>query len=207
MGDQVSVFVYASDPVSEAGLVSQLRGRSELILLTGGDMDRAQVALVAADVVDEQTIMTVRGIQRHGCPRVVLVLGALDETSLLAAVEAGACGMLRRSEASPERLVGAISSAARGDGTLPPDLLGRLLEQVGRIQRDAPTGARLFRALDGREVEVLRLLAEGYDTAEVALTLSFSERTVKNVLYAVTSRLQLRNRTHAVAYAVREGLI
>ena len=170
-------------------------------------MDRAQVALVAADVVDEQTIMTVRGIQRHGCPRVVLVLGALDETSLLAAVEAGACGMLRRSEASPERLVGAISSAARGDGTLPPDLLGRLLEQVGRIQRDAPTGARLFRALDGREVEVLRLLAEGYDTAEVALTLSFSERTVKNVLYAVTSRLQLRNRTHAVAYAVREGLI
>jgi DNA-binding NarL/FixJ family response regulator len=207
VADHIPVFVYANDPVSEAGLVSQLRGRSELVLLTGGDMDRAAVALVAADTVDDQTIMTVRGIQRHGCPRVVLVLGILDETSLLSAVEAGACGMIRRCEASPERLVGAISSAARGDGTLPPDLLGRLLEQVGRMQRDAPTGARLFRTLNEREVEVLRLLAEGYDTAEVASTLSFSERTVKNVLYAVTSRLQLRNRTHAVAYAVREGFI
>ncbi|WP_383826475.1 response regulator transcription factor [Streptomyces sp. NPDC058486] len=57
------------------------------------------------------------------------------------------------------------------------------------------------------EVDVLRLVAEGYDTADIAAKLSYSERTIKNVLHAVITRLQLRNRSHAVAYAMRQGLI
>ena len=48
---------------------------------------------------------------------------------------------------------------------------------------------------------------EGLDTSEIAVSLSYSERTIKNVLHEVTSRLQLRNRSHAVAYALRNGLI
>jgi DNA-binding NarL/FixJ family response regulator len=56
-------------------------------------------------------------------------------------------------------------------------------------------------------VEVLRLLADGLDTSEIAHKLAYSERTVKNVVHDVTTRLQLRNRSHAVAYALREGLI
>jgi DNA-binding NarL/FixJ family response regulator len=54
---------------------------------------------------------------------------------------------------------------------------------------------------------VLRLLADGHDTAEVGRQLYYSERTVKNIVHDVTSRLDLRNRTHAVAYALRQGLI
>ncbi|MET0864190.1 MAG: helix-turn-helix transcriptional regulator, partial [Nakamurella sp.] len=54
---------------------------------------------------------------------------------------------------------------------------------------------------------VLKLVAGGHDTAEIASLLSYSQRTVKNILHDVTTRLQLRNRSHAVAYAVREGLI
>ena len=64
-----------------------------------------------------------------------------------------------------------------------------------------------FAGLTEREVGVLRLLAEGLDTAEVGRRLFFSERTVKNVIHDITSRLDLRNRTHAVAYAIRQGLI
>lgn len=52
-----------------------------------------------------------------------------------------------------------------------------------------------------------RLVAEGYDTADIAAKLSYSERTTKNVLHEVTTRLQLRNRSHAAAYAMRRGLI
>jgi DNA-binding NarL/FixJ family response regulator len=59
----------------------------------------------------------------------------------------------------------------------------------------------------GRELDVLRLLSEGWDTAEIAEKLAYSERTVKNVIHDITTRLQLRNRSHAVAYAVRQGLI
>ena len=65
----------------------------------------------------------------------------------------------------------------------------------------------MFTGLAPREVEVLRLLADGLDTSEIAHQLAYSERTVKNVVHDVTTRLQLRNRSHAVAYALREGLI
>ena len=54
---------------------------------------------------------------------------------------------------------------------------------------------------------MLRLVADGHDTAEIATELSYSQRTVKNILHDLTTRLQLKNRSHAVAYAVREGLI
>jgi DNA-binding NarL/FixJ family response regulator len=126
----------------------------------------------------------------------------------VAGVEAGACGLLRRVDAVPERLVEAIQSAAAGDGTVPSDLLGRLLEHVGRLQRQvlAPNGLTLA-GLTEREIDVLRLVAEGLDTSEIASTLAYSERTIKNVIHDVTARLNLRNRSHAVAYAVRQGLI
>jgi DNA-binding NarL/FixJ family response regulator len=101
-----------------------------------------------------------------------------------------------------------MRSVASGDGLLPPDLLGRLLSQVGHLQRQvlAPRGLT-FSGLTERELGVLRLLADGHDTAEVGKQLFYSERTVKNIVHDLTSRLELRNRTHAVAYAIREGLI
>ncbi|QFU89441.1 LuxR C-terminal-related transcriptional regulator [Amycolatopsis sp. YIM 10] len=61
--------------------------------------------------------------------------------------------------------------------------------------------------LSRREIAVLRLLAEGRATAEIAAELAYAERTVKNIVSGVLARLDLRNRTHAVAYAVRAGLI
>ena len=70
----------------------------------------------------------------------------------------------------------------------------------------APRGLT-FSGLTERETSVLRLLSQGCDTAEVGRRLFYSERTVKNIIHDVTSRLELRNRAHAVAYAIREGLI
>lgn len=58
-----------------------------------------------------------------------------------------------------------------------------------------------------REIEVLRLLADGHDTASIARQLHYCERTVKNVIHDITNRHRLRNRTHAVAYALRHGVI
>jgi DNA-binding NarL/FixJ family response regulator len=87
-------------------------------------------------------------------------------------------------------------------------MLGRLLNQIGRLQRQvlAPRGITVC-GLTGREVDVLRLVADGCETSEIGNQLAYSERTIKNVIHDVTSRLSLRNRTHAVAWAVREGLI
>jgi DNA-binding NarL/FixJ family response regulator len=204
---RVKVHVYATDPVSATGVAGELRQRAE-VLVVEGDSDEAEVAVVVADEVDVATVRTVRAIQRDGSQRVVMVVTRLDDTSVLAAVEAGACGILRRSEAVADRIVEAVLTAARGDGSVPPDLLGRLLDQMSRLQRNvlAPRGLSLSGFTD-REVDVLRLLSEGWDTAQIAGKLAYSERTVKNVIHDITSRLQLRNRSHAVAYAVRQGLI
>jgi DNA-binding NarL/FixJ family response regulator len=204
---RLPVFVYADDPVSQAGISSQLRPRAE-VMIVDDNVDDAAVAVVVADEVNEQVTNVVKAIQRNGCPKVVMVVTRLDDAGLLAAVEAGVSGLLRRHEAQPERLVAAVQAAAAGDGTVPPDLLGRLLDQVGRLQRQVlmPRGLT-FSGLSEREILVLKLVADGLDTTEIADHLCYSERTVKNIIHDVTTRLQLRNRSHAVAYALREGLI
>jgi len=113
-----------------------------------------------------------------------------------------------RDQATSQNLWRAIQAASDGDGSLPPDLLGRLLGQVSRIERHvlSPRGLT-FSGLTEREARVLRLLADGHSTTEVGRRLFMAERTVKNVIHDVTSRFNLTNRTHAVAYALREGLI
>jgi len=209
MAGRITVSVGAQDPISEAGVVSALRPRPEVRVL-GRDEDprEAEVAVVVTDHLDDESLRLVRAVQRGGTGRSVLVAGRLDDKDVVHAVEAGVVGMVRRSDATPERLVAIIRAAADGEGSLPPDLLGRLLDQVGSLQRQVlqPRGIT-FTGLATREVEVLRLIADGLDTAEVARHLAYSERTVKNVLHDITSRLQLRNRVHAVAFALREGLI
>ena len=168
----------------------------------------AAVAVLVADAVDDTATQDLRTLTRDHHPRLMMIVTAVDDAALVAAAEAGASGLLRRGDATPDVLVRTILKVAAGEGEVPPDLLGRLLEQVGRLQRQvlAPRGLT-FSGLTPREAEVVRLVADGLDTREIALRMSYSERTVKNVLHDLTTRLQLRNRTHAVAYAVREGLI
>jgi DNA-binding NarL/FixJ family response regulator len=205
--EQLTVYVHADDPILRAGLASQLRPRPEVKVIDAPEPGRTSVALVVADRVAEPTLRTLRSLQRVGA-RLVLVVAELDDADLVASVEAGVAGVVRRAEASPDRLVNVVQAAAVGDGALPPDLLGRLLNQVGKLQRQVlwPRGLT-FGGLAEREIEVLRLVADGLDTAEIAAKLSYSQRTIKNILHDITSRLHLRNRSHAVAYALRHGLI
>ena len=208
MPDPTRVRVRATDPVSEAGVASQLRVQHDLEVLSSDSPARPDVVVLVADRVDEPTAAGIRATRDAGGPRVVLVVGSVDGVEVLAAVEAGVAAIVRRCEATPDRLSTAIRAAATGDGHLPPDLLGRLLQQVGDAQRKAaaPTGLT-FGGLTQRELTVLRLIADGYSTSEIATRMAYSERTIKNSIHDLVSRFHLRNRTHAVAFAVRQGLI
>jgi len=208
MQQRVSTYVYADDPILQAGVVSQLRLRPEIDIVAAAELSRAEVAVVVADSLDAQTLRVLQALQRAEIEHTVLVTSAVDDTTVVSAAEVGVSGLLRRSDATPEVLVRAIQQVANGDGVLPSDLLGTLLGQVGRLQRQllSPQGLT-FSGLTDRETAVLRLIADGHDTNEIAQELCYSQRTVKNVLHDVTTRLQLRNRSHAVAYAVRAGLI
>ncbi len=205
---RIPVYLYADDPISYAGIAGQLRPRPEVRVVAADELAQAEVAIVVSDAVTDETVRMLRSLKCEGVTNLVIVATQLNDADLLAVVEIGVAGLIRRSEATAERLVSVVTSAAAGDGAVPPDLLGRLLVQVSRVQRQvlAPRGLT-FTGLAEREIQVLRLVADGFDTAEIAGKLSYSQRTVKNVLHDITSRLHLRNRAHAVAYALRHGLI
>ena len=206
VADRVTVFVQSADAVLQAGIAAQLRGRPSIEVT--GDLDEANVAIVVGDELDDDTLRVVRAVTRQGPTRVVVVATRLDDAALLAGVEAGATAFLRRSEATPDRLDQVVRLAAAGDGSVPADLIGHLLGQVSRLQHNVlgPRGLTLS-GFSAREIDVLRLVSEGFDTAEIARRLCYSERTVKGTIHEVTSRFQLKNRAQAVAYAVRQGLI
>ncbi|WP_329143769.1 response regulator transcription factor [Streptomyces sp. NBC_01456] len=203
----IRVVVRAPDPISLAGVTSQLSRHRGVRLTESGDDRPAAVAVVVAATRDDSVIPQLRQLVRIDRTRVVLVADRIREAELLAVIECGVGAILWRHEATPRRLYQAVQAAYRGEGDLPADLLARLLQQVGQLRRSADERPQSPAGLAPREIDVIRLVAEGLDTAEIAGKLSYSERTVKNVLHGMTTRLQLRNRAHAVAYAVREGHI
>lgn len=203
---RVPVAVSASDPISREGAVSQLRRHPGIELRE--ESGPGTVALLVEDAPDEAVLTRLRRIVRSEGARAVLVVGSMRENELLDVVECGVAAIVWRREATAERLAHAVLAASRGDGDLPADLLGRLIHQVGTLHRGTTgrAGAPAL-GLTPREVDVLRLVSEGLDTGEIAGKLSYSERTVKNVMHGLTTRLHLRNRAHAVAFALREGYI
>lgn len=206
--DRIPVLITAEDPISRLGMASQLRELPQIRLLSASDPEEPAVIVVVVNAVTDSEISLLRRYRRNTRARLILVPMEIDDNGVSAAVGCGVVGVVRRNEASAERLTKAIAAAVRGEGSVPPDLLGRLLEQMGRLQREVldPRGLTM-QGLSTREIDVLKLVADGWETREIASKLSYSERTVKNVLHALTTRLRLRNRAHAVAYALRHDLI
>jgi len=206
--DQVRVALQATDALTHAGLAGFLQSRSELTLLRAADRAAAQVLVMACDRLSVEVVALLRrSVTEIGVP-VVLVTNEITETELLTAVECRVVAILPRQAVTAERLVHSVNAAAAGGGVMPPNLVGELLKHIERLQREVLTPQGLNASgLTPREIDVLRLMADGLDTNEIAGELCYSERTVKNVIYGVTHRLKLRNRSHAVAYALRTGMI
>ena len=136
--------------------------------------------------------------------RVLVCTSESSDEVVLATLQAGAVGFLRKDALTPDALSAAVQAAASGSGVVAPDLLGNLIRGVSS---EGANGRPVLARLTEREQQVLALIAQGHPTREVALELSYSERTVKNVLHDVVTKLNARSRSQAVAHAVREGLI
>lgn len=202
----VRVAVQAADPISRAGLTSYLDSCPELVIVPTERL--ADVLVIAPERLSAGALSGMRRLA-EGARRipVVLVIDQVSESGLLAAVECHVVAILPRATTG-EQLLGSVLAAADGGAVMPPQLLGELLKHVERLQREilAPQGLNAA-GLNSREVDVLRLMADGMDTSQIADQLCYSERTVKNVIYGLTTRLNLRSRSHAVAYALRAGVI
>jgi DNA-binding NarL/FixJ family response regulator len=136
-----------------------------------------------------------------GSTRLVATVRDVTEQSVREMVDAGVCAVLPHGTLTADTLVTTLRSVVAGNVALPGDMLARLLLHVTQASHLGPAG------LNTRERSVLRLLADGMDTRGIAEDLCFSERTVKNVVHDVLTKLNCRTRAQAVAVATREGVI
>ncbi|MFH9429487.1 LuxR family transcriptional regulator [Streptomyces sp. NPDC017615] len=157
--------------------------------------DRRAVTVVVADDVEQ----ALRGAREPG--PLLVVCDTVTRAGLMLAVRAGAV-VLRAADLGEETLSAAVHRAGHPHQSIPYPVLSQLLTTDPRQRSSGEEPA-----LTPRQTSVLRLMADGHHNADIARLLSCSEHTVKNVIYDVMSRLHARNRAHAVAHAVRHGLI
>jgi DNA-binding NarL/FixJ family response regulator len=137
----------------------------------------------------------------------VLVLTTFDlDDYVYEAIRAGASGFLLKS-APPHQLIAGIRTVMAGDALLAPEITRRLLDRFA-ARPPRPSGTpQAFAELSPRELEVLRLIADGRSNAEIAADLFLSEATVKTHVTHILTKLRLRDRVQAVALAYRTGLM
>jgi DNA-binding NarL/FixJ family response regulator len=137
----------------------------------------------------------------------VLVLTISDQDAdVMDAILAGACGYLLKDSTIDELMAG-IGAAAAGESLVSPAIASKVLQRL-RATSASPREAETIRSeLSDREVQVLKLIANGKDNAMIAAELHISPKTVKNHISNILMKLQIDNRIQAAVYAVRSGLV
>lgn len=204
----VTVSVLAGDRIIGEGTVSYLMSCPSIKVLSVDKQQDAEVVLAIVDTVNEETLRLMERAARASArpPRFVLIGEDMRERHLLRALSWGPVSVIPRREADFDSVVQCILEARDGKVQLPASAVGWLVHHYRSVRQEmldeyGVTPARLA----AREVEVLRLLADGFGTREVAARLNYSERTIKTIIQSLLARLNMRNRTQAVAYAVKMG--
>jgi len=203
---RTAIAVFADEHLTAAWAGAWFEAHPAIDLLSRERAPEAGALLFLAPRSEDQALRLVRrwaaGSELRDLPK-VLVAPQIGGAALLAAVEHGVVSFLDYATTCLGEATAALIEADRGGSRLPGPLMRALVDQVRqrRDSGDAPRGS----GLEPREVEVLRLLADGCDVREVAARLRYSESTVKGVIHGVVKRLGLRNRIEAVAYGIKVG--
>jgi DNA-binding NarL/FixJ family response regulator len=180
--------------------------------------DGAEAATIAEAIVPDVILMDVRMPKQSGIEacieikriapsaKIVMLTISDDESDLYDAIKNGASGYLLK-DASIDQVAQAIRVVADGQSLISPSMAVKLLEEFKAISRSGTKGDAMAPKLTGRELEVLNLVAHGFNNREIARQLFISENTVKNHVRNILEKLQLHSRMEAVMYAVREKLL
>jgi DNA-binding NarL/FixJ family response regulator len=170
--------------------------------------ERPDVVLMDHHLADGTGVEAARAI-RAQLPDVVVVMltGDTSEEVLLAAVEAGACGFLLKSQAVMAEVADAVRRAAAGEMLIPANTLVALIARQGRRARQESERSRLLGLLTPREREVLGLMARGLDNRAIAAQLVVSFTTVRGHVQSILEKLGAHSKLEAVARASEYGLL
>jgi NarL family two-component system response regulator LiaR len=213
---RISVVIVDDHDLFRTGMAELLSGQPDLEVIAQGSNGqmgmrlarelRPDVVLLDMQMPDMSGLQVTQALlEEQPDAKIVLLTVVSDDDAIAAAMEAGACGFLVK-DTPVSGVAAAIRAAAEGASWLSPRaaevVLGRLRQRAAAPEADATEAA----SLSDRELEVLRLIAQGQENAEIAQTLGISPLTAKNHVSNILAKLGVPGRVQAAIYAVRQGL-
>jgi DNA-binding NarL/FixJ family response regulator len=214
--DDVRVLIVDDHDLFRSGLRNLLEDEGVQII---GEAAAGQEALrivreVAPDVVVMDLNMPGMGgveATRHistiaPLTRVVMLTISDQDNDVIDAILAGACGYLLK-DSSIHELIAGIRAASLGESLISPTIAAKVLQRLRAASSQPEIESTIRAELSEREIEVLKLIANGKDNSMIAGELHISPKTVKNHISNILMKLQIDNRIQAAVYAVRSGIV
>ena len=216
--NRIRVLLVDDHPIVRGGLRSLLEAQDE-IEVVGEAPDGQEGVVTALDLLPDVVLMDIRMPGMNGVEatrqikahapniRVVMLTSYDDDEQVFEAIRAGASGYVLK-DVNPEKLLTAIQAVADGYSLMSPAIARKVQAELQRVTTPAVgVVSEEVIALTPRENEVLGLIAHGHNNREIAAALSISEKTVKTHVSNIFAKLQITDRSQAVLYAARKGLI
>jgi two-component system, NarL family, response regulator LiaR len=210
----ISLLIADDHAIVRQGIRAFLELQPDLTVLGEADSGEAAVRMaaeLAPDVVLMDLVMPGMGgveatrLVKQASPhsQVIVLTSYHEDEYIFPALRAGALSYVLK-DIDPEELADTIRKAARGESILHPRVAARVVQEIRGAKRDTPN---LFTDLSDRELEVLRLIADGLSNAEIANKLIISEKTVKGHVSNILGKLHMLDRTQAAVFAWQQGLV
>ncbi len=214
MTETISILITDDHALVRQGIRDFLELQPDLTVIDEADSGETAARMageLAPDIVLMDLVMpgiggveATRQIKQASPHTQIIVLTSYHEDEyIFPALRAGALSYVLK-DIGPEALADTIRKAARGESVLHPRVAARVVQEVRGARNDVPN---LFTELSDRELDVLRLIADGLSNAEIARKLVISEKTVKGHVSNILSKLHMLDRTQAAIFAWQQGLV
>src|SRR5437660_12233687 len=214
MADNISILITDDHGLERQWIRDFLELQADLIV--SGEADSGETAVrMAAELVPDVALMDLvmpgiggveatrqmKQVRPH--TQIIVLTSYHEDEYIFPALRAGALSYVLK-DVGPEELADTVRKAARGESVLHPRVASRVVEELRGTRRDVPN---IFTDLSDRELEVLRLIADGLSNAEIADKLVISEKTVKGHVSNILGKLHMMDRTQAAVFAWQQGLV